>query len=86
MYCSKLIFALVLTGSSAVSIRAADRDGHETDALPFFKAYCLRCHNDKQQKGEFRLDTLARDFGEQQTAQRWTEVLFRINSGEMPPS
>ena len=53
--------------------------------LPFFKSHCLRCHDDKQQKGEFRLDTLARDFGTQQTAERWAEVLFRINSGEMPP-
>ena len=63
--------------------RAAD-DGYEAVA-PFFKAHCLRCHDDKQQKGEFRLDTLPRDFGSEQVAQRWAEVLFRINSGEMPP-
>lgn len=79
------ILVLLLTGCAIGSVRAADRDAYEVDALPFFKAHCLRCHDDKQQKGEFRLDTLARDFGTQQTAERWAEVLFRINSGEMPP-
>lgn len=80
-----LILALVLTGCAIGSVQAADNDGFDADALPFFKAHCLRCHNDKQAKGEFRLDRLERDFGTQQTAERWTEVLFRINSGEMPP-
>ena len=80
-----LILALVLMGCTIGSVQAADRDGYEADALPFFKAHCLRCHDDKQQKGEFRLDTLALDFGSQQTAEGWAEVLFRINSGEMPP-
>ncbi|MFM7038870.1 MAG: DUF1592 domain-containing protein, partial [Planctomycetaceae bacterium] len=52
---------------------------------PFFSTYCLRCHSDNQPQGGFRLDTLARDFGTQQTAERWAEVLFRISAGEMPP-
>lgn len=52
---------------------------------PFFKTYCLRCHNDKVHKGEFRLDNLSREFTNQAVAQRWGELLFRINSGEMPP-
>ncbi len=51
----------------------------------FFKTYCLKCHNEEVQKGEFRLDTLKREFGVETTAQDWAEVLFRINSGEMPP-
>src|SRR5690606_38675423 len=32
-----------------------------------------------------RLDTLPRDFTSQEHAQRWAEVVFRMNSGEMPP-
>lgn len=52
---------------------------------PFFNTYCARCHNEKVQKGKFRLDTLSRDFGAQAVAQRWGEIVFRINSGEMPP-
>ena len=50
-----------------------------------FQTYCLRCHNAQKQEGQFRLDTLARDFTDQATAQRWGEVVFRMNSGEMPP-
>lgn len=86
----KTILALLLTiyaaGCTAHFVQAADRDGYEVNALPFFKSHCLRCHNDKQQKGDFRIDTLALDFGIRQNAERWAEVLFRINSGEMPPT
>lgn len=80
-----LLLTLYATGCTTHFVQAADGNGYEVNALPFFKAHCLRCHNDKQQKGEFRLDTLAHDFGMQQNAERWAEVLFRINSGEMPP-
>jgi hypothetical protein len=57
------------------------------DALiaPFFRTYCNRCHDDKVQKAEFRLDTLRSDFTLQAEAERWSEVRFRMNSGEMPP-
>lgn len=57
----------------------------EKQVQPFFAKYCFRCHNDKKQEGEFRLDTLARDFTDESTAQRWGEVIFRMNSAEMPP-
>ena len=43
--------------STAVAAEPADFDA---TIQPFFKTYCLRCHNDKLQKGDFRLDTLAR--------------------------
>jgi len=52
---------------------------------PFLEKFCLRCHNAEQPGGEFRLDTLPRDFADLQVAQRWSEVVFRINAGEMPP-
>ncbi len=51
----------------------------------FFAEHCVRCHGEKQQKGEFRVDTLPTDFTDLANAQRWAEVLFRVNSGEMPP-
>lgn len=56
-----------------------------SDIQPFFAKYCARCHNTKKQEGNFRLDTLARDFTDEGIAQRWAEVVFRMNSGEMPP-
>ena len=57
----------------------------EAEVRPFFEVHCFRCHGEKKQKGMFRLDTLKRDFGIEQNAQRWAEIVFRINSGEMPP-
>ena len=51
----------------------------------FFETYCLRCHAAQKQEGQFRLDSLPRDFVDQATAERWGEVVFRMNSGEMPP-
>ena len=59
--------------------------GFDQALHPFFNTYCLRCHNAQKQEGEFRLDTLARDFASEATSQRWAEVIFRMNSGEMPP-
>lgn len=69
----------------ASSSRAAEPAGFDDAVKPFLQKYCLRCHNDQKQKGEFRLDTLARDFADAKAAQQWEEVIFRMNSGEMPP-
>lgn len=53
--------------------------------LPFLKENCIRCHGPQKQKGDFRLDTLSHDFASDSDAQRWAEVMFRLNAGEMPP-
>ena len=37
------------------------------------------------QEGQFRIDTLDRSFAGQAAAERWAEVMTRINAGEMPP-
>ncbi len=76
------LMLLIVSPSTA---RAAEPAGFDAAVLPFLKTHCLRCHDDKQQKGDFRLDTLSRDFSKQEVAQRWGEVLFRLNAGEMPP-
>jgi len=64
---------------------AAVPDTFDAVMAPFFRTYCNRCHDGKVQKGEFRLDTLSRGFTLQAEAERWSEIRFRINSGEMPP-
>jgi hypothetical protein len=62
-----------------------DNRSFEKEVQPFLEKYCIHCHNEKKQKGKFRLDNLSHDFGLEDTAQRWAEVIFRINAGEMPP-
>src|SRR4051794_16061777 len=78
------IILLAVVAAAAPS-SAADPADFDSAVRPFFNTYCLQCHNDRQQKGGFRLDTLSRDFARQEVAQRWGEVLFRMNAGEMPP-
>ncbi|MFT5093314.1 MAG: hypothetical protein ACI8P0_000291 [Planctomycetaceae bacterium] len=56
----------------------------EKDLQPYLTKYCVSCHNAKKQEGEFHFEALSRDVGEND-APRWTEVMERINSGEMPP-
>ena len=50
----------------------------------FMDRYCVGCHDAKEQKGEFRIDTLSPKVGHEDTPQ-WLEVMERINTGEMPP-
>ncbi|MFT6576757.1 MAG: hypothetical protein ACJA16_004966 [Akkermansiaceae bacterium] len=45
----------------------------------FFKEHCVKCHGPKMQKGDLRLDTLARDSDD------WHLVLEVLENGDMPP-
>ncbi|MEK6237358.1 MAG: DUF1587 domain-containing protein, partial [Planctomycetales bacterium] len=76
-----------LTAACLLSVLANFAGAAEFDETvgPFLAKYCSRCHDAKKQEGEFRLDALSRDFTNLQVAQQWGEVLFRVNSGEMPP-
>lgn len=74
----------VLVWLASCSIAAEPADFNDA-VQPFLQKYCLRCHNDQKQRGEFRLDTLSRDLTDARTAQQWEEVIFRMNAGEMPP-
>lgn len=77
-----LLTTVCLLSLQTSNVCAADFD---KTVQPFFRKYCSRCHDEKTQEGEFRLDTMSRDFTDMLVAQRWGEVLFRVNSGEMPP-
>ena len=47
--------------------------------------HCVRCHGPEKQKGEFRVDTLSRDFIIGTSVNQWAEVMGKISAGEMPP-
>jgi len=82
----RLLFCILLL-SAPVSGTAAPGDGEDFDKAvrPFLDAHCVRCHGPAKQKGEFRVDTLTRDFANAGAAVRWGDVLERLNTGEMPP-
>lgn len=79
------VAALLIVSVWADLAAAAESGTFDTVAAPFLRSYCNRCHDGKVQKGEFRLDTLTSDFTLQADAERWSEIRFRMNSGEMPP-
>ncbi|VTT98751.1 membrane or secreted protein containing duf1592 : Uncharacterized protein OS=Pirellula staleyi (strain ATCC 27377 / DSM 6068 / ICPB 4128) GN=Psta_3500 PE=4 SV=1: PSCyt1: PSD3: PSD5: PSD4: PSCyt3: PSD2 [Gemmataceae bacterium] len=76
--------ALLTPASPALAAPPADTE-FDRAVLPFFAAYCDKCHDAKVQKGEFRLDTLSRDFAAGASTMKWMEVIERMNTGEMPP-
>jgi hypothetical protein len=83
---SSLTLALLLSvhacSQAADAPFSADFD---KSVKPFLEEHCLRCHGEKKQKGELRLDTLSRDFAAGGSAMHWADVIDRISSGEMPP-
>lgn len=79
--CLCLGFATCCSSAGAEENQAAI----DSATQAFFQTYCVRCHNAEKQEGKFRLDTLSHDFADELAAQRWAEVVFRINNGEMPP-
>jgi hypothetical protein len=68
-----------------VAFGAAAQAATAAAAERFLKQHCVRCHDAATQEGQFRLDTLDRNFTSHLTAERWAEVMTRINAGEMPP-
>ncbi len=52
---------------------------------PFLDEHCIKCHGEKKQKGDLRLDTLPLDFANMGAAGHWADVLDRLNEGDMPP-
>jgi hypothetical protein len=81
----RFLTAVLVVAAGANFAPAAVPSSFEAVVAPFLRTYCDRCHDGKVQDGEFRLDTLSRDFTVQADAERWSEIRFRMNTGEMPP-
>lgn len=52
---------------------------------PVLTKICADCHGEFLAEGDFRIDKLNPDLVGGHDAERWNEVLNRINLGEMPP-
>lgn len=79
-----VMMAAVFLMGFPVNSEARIEDLNQTPRA-FLKQHCLRCHDDAKQKGKFRIDNLSTDFANPRAAEKWNEVVFRINAGEMPP-
>ena len=58
----------------------------KTQIYPILEAHCFKCHGEKKQKGDLRLDTLSTDFlNDRAAAETWHDIRDVLNLGEMPP-
>ena len=64
---------------------ANGRDVFQKEVKPLLQSHCFKCHGQKKQKGDLRLDTLDPNIVQGTSAERWHDVLNNINLGEMPP-
>ena len=58
----------------------------EKQVRPILKKHCFKCHGEKKQKGDLRLDTLSGDLSKDRVAaEAWHDVQNAHNLSEMPP-
>ena len=75
---------VVLLPSLLTSGIALAEPSFEKELQPYLETHCIGCHGGQKQEGDFRIDTLSREVGLNDTP-HWAEIIERINSGEMPP-
>ena len=76
-----LLFGAVALRCATAAL-ATDADFAKT-VQPFFREHCTRCHGEKKQKGDLRMDTLSRDFAAPPVAMHWADIMERISAAEM---
>ncbi len=81
---SNAIAWLVMVSITGIAAQLQAEPNFETDVWPYFRVHCVGCHGERKHEAEFRIDTLSRRVGSENSPQ-WAEVIERINSGEMPP-
>ena len=52
---------------------------------PFLDKYCVECHGPDEQEADVRFDQAVWSITNNDTAQRWQDVLDQLNGGDMPP-
>ena len=65
----------------------AQPDAFETSVKPFVETYCAVCHNPQAKAGSLDLTFYLKVRGAEaiKDKARWTRVLEKLNSGQMPP-
>ncbi len=51
----------------------------------FIESYCVQCHGGNKEQGGVTLHDLGSNFEEEETVDRWLEVLSQLTTGDMPP-
>ncbi len=80
-----LFIACTSLASSAPAADPGLRARFDADVWPVLDRYCLDCHADGADKGNFNFDDFLGVIDDVRTAERWHEVINVLNEGRMPP-
>ena len=80
-----IVFAGVMANELGLQASEGDAKSLDDPAKSFFVQHCRACHAGNEPKGEFRLESLAKDFLDKANRERWLAVLEQLKSGAMPP-
>ena len=85
LVCHFLIVGLLVCARAGAS--EVDNSKEYVDQIkPILAAHCFRCHGEKTQKADFRLDHFRGDLkSDRREAERWHDILAVLRQGEMPP-
>jgi len=84
-FVSIICFVLLITAEPAFAEpEAAAKFKHAVE--PILRQNCYRCHGERKQAADLRLDTLNPDLNDRAAAETWHDVLNKLNLGEMPPA
>ncbi len=87
----RLIISAVTVIGGLVSTGVGQAESAHTTSVskkalaPFLETHCIRCHGPKKQKGQVRFDKAEWVITNNDSAQRWQDVLDVLNGGDMPP-
>jgi len=81
--------ALLLLGSNVAlanepTVKSEAAADFQRRIRPFLQTHCLKCHGEKKQSGDMRLDDLTADASKD--AERWSAVRDQLRDGLMPPA
>jgi hypothetical protein len=65
--------------------RVTGQTAFKEQATGFVTEYCVKCHGDKKQEGDLRLDTVGHDMADDKTARLWNDIFAQVQFSEMPP-
>ena len=77
--------AILLAALTAADVSLPASQDFDALITPFVEAHCVKCHGEKKQKGDIRLDILDRDFSKGENAILWQDVSDMLITGDMPP-
>ena len=86
MRCFEALLATLTICVSLSGQEAKPTELPKDKLLPFLTKYCIRCHGEDDQKGQVRFDRATWVIENNDSAQRWQDVLDQLNGGDMPPA